>query len=248
MPAQWPTFIPNVTQILSGQTFKNPGAIANDPPRVGSENNPNFGVSYVPLVTPSGRRDWGEALAKEYIAAIKTAQTPIGATHASNPAADQALILAYGEAFERLYRDGDLALMDTKDVDGNIIKEGKESSEAFADLCPDPIEVPDPIEEEKKRQKKFSAFLEKYKDDSNMNLHKFIFSKFHCIEDNQPQDEIEKLIATKLIREFESLLTSDDKIKYYDWVLRLGSLKYKEVAQSSYNSSFRSSTTVGSYP
>lgn len=247
MPALWPQFITNVSTSIAGQEFKNPGAIANDPPRIGSENNPNFGVDYVPLATPSGRRDFGEMVAKEYISAIKTAQTPLGATHNSITPADQVFILAYGEAFERLYRDGDLDLIDTKDADGNIIKAGKESSEAFEDLCPDPIEVPDPIEEEKKRKKRFDAFIEKYKEDPELNLHKFIFSQFHCIEDGQPQDEVEKLFATKLIREFEVAGSTADKIKYYDWVIRLGSLKYKEKTTSFYASEFRSRAD-GNYP
>lgn len=247
MPALWPQFITNVSTSIAGQEFKNPGAIANDPPRIGSENNPNFGVDYVPLATPSGRRDFGEMVAKEYISAIKTAQTPLGATHNSITPADQVFILAYGEAFERLYRDGDLDLIDTKDADGNIIKAGKESSEAFEDLCPDPIEVPDPIEEEKKRKKRFDAFIEKYKEDPELNLHKFIFSQFHCIEDGQPQDEVEKLFATKLIREFEVAGSTADKIKYYDWVIRLGSLKYKEKTTSFYVSEFRSRAD-GNYP
>lgn len=248
MPALWPQFITNVSTSIAGQEFKNPGAIANDPPRIGSENNPNFGVDYIPLVTPSGRRDFGEMVAKEYISAIKTAQTPLGATHASNPAADQALILAYGEAFERLYRDGDLDLIDTKDADGNIIKVGKESSEAFEDLCPDPIEVPDPIEEEKKRKKRFNAFLEKYKDQTSpWKLHKFMFSEFHCIEDGQPQDEIEKLIATKLIREFEAIIPINKKIEFYDWILRLGSLYYAGETLNFYYSTFRS-RAIGAYP
>lgn len=259
MPALWPTFIPNVTQLLAEQAFTDPGAIQNDPKIVGagapegpgnkpSIPNPNFAVTpYIPLVTPSGRRDFGVALAEEYIAAVNTAQTPLGAMRQSNPAADEIIKLAYGEAFEQLYRAGDLPLMDTKDADGNIIKEGKESHEAFADLCPDPIEIPDLIEEEKKRKKKFNAFLEKYKDDSDMNLHKFTFSEFHCIEDGQPQDEVEKLIATKLIREFEAIPTANGKIDFYDWILRLGSLYYAGNNSNWYYSGFKSST-VGDWP
>ena len=260
MPANWGTFISNVTQTIAGQAFTNPGSIANDPPRIGAgappylgaeaaAPNPNFGVPYTPLVTPSGRRDWGESLAAEYIAAIKTAQTPIGATRFVNAAADKAFTIAYGEVFERLYKDGDLNLIDTKDEDGNIIKEGKESSEAFADLCPDPIEVPDPIEEEKKRKKKFNEFIEKEKDrQGGWKLHKFMFSEFHCIEDNQPQAEVEKLIATKLIREFEAITSNTEKIKYYDWILRLGSLYYIGESVNWYIPQFVNNLTIGDYP
>ena len=35
----------------------------------------------------------------------------------------KAFTIAYGEVFERLYKDGDLNLIDTKDEDGNIIDE-----------------------------------------------------------------------------------------------------------------------------
>lgn len=258
MPALWPTFIPNVTQLLTSQEFTNPGSIANEPMRIGAggepypgavipPSNPNFGVPYIAFATPSGRRDFGVALAEEYIAAVNTAQTPLGTTRQANPAAEGLLKLAYGEAFEQLYRVGDLPLMDTKDTDGTIIDEGKESHEAFADLCPDPIEIPDPIEEEEKRKKRFIAFIEKYKDDSAMNLHKFTFNEFHCIEDGQPQDEVEKLIATKLIREFEEILNITEKINFYDWILRLGSLYYGGNDISFYKSDFRN-RTVGDWP
>jgi len=40
-----------------------------------------------------------------------------------------------------------------KDKDGNIIKMGKESHPAYADFCPGPIAMPDPVEEEKKQNK-----------------------------------------------------------------------------------------------
>ena len=248
MPANWGTFIPNVTEILSGQSFKNPGSIANDPPRIGSDTNPNFATpDYIPFVTPGGRRDWGEALAAEYIAAVKTAQTPVGAMRQPNGAADQALILAYGEAFERLYRDGDVDLMDTKDEDGNIIKEGKQSSEAFSDLCPEPIKVPNEMEEAEKQRKKFNAFIEKYKDDDDMDLHSFLFSEFHCIEDGQPQEEVEKLFATKMIREFESYSDIEDKIEYYKWVEKLGSILYKKTHRNFFAPDFQSKSE-GDYP
>ena len=77
----------------------------------------------MPFATPSGRRDFGEMVAKEYIAATKgLATTHVGATHTNNPAAEQILIKGYGEVFERLYRGHDLQFYDTKDKDGNSHK------------------------------------------------------------------------------------------------------------------------------
>ena len=250
----WPQFITNVAEIIASQSFKDRGSIQNEPIRIGTQNldgepiRLGVDIPYVPFVTPSGRRDWGQALAAEYISAVSKSQTPVGAMHVTNPAADFALKEAYGEAFEILLRDGDLDFLDTKDADGNIIKVGKESSEAFADLCPDPIEIPDPIEEEKKRKKAFNAFLEKYKDQTSpWKLHEFMFSEFHCIEDGQPQDEIEKLIATKLIREFEAIIPTNKKIEFYDWILRLGSLYYAGETFNFYYGTFRS-RAIGAYP
>ena len=40
--------------------------------------------------------------------------------------------------------------MDQKDEDGNLTEMGKESHPDYADFCPEPVEEPDPIEEEKK--------------------------------------------------------------------------------------------------
>ena len=145
MPALWPQFIANVSSEILSQGFTNPGSM---PPREDIDSkNPNFQIPvYVPLVTPSGRRDFGEMVAKEYIAAVKSAaMTHVGAIHTNNPAAEQILIKGYGEAFERLYRHHDIDFQDTKDKDGNIIKMGKESHPAYADFCPDPIEEPERI-------------------------------------------------------------------------------------------------------
>ena len=102
--------------------------------------------------------------------------------------------------------------------------------------------------QKKNRKKRFNAFQEKYKDQTSpWKLHEFMFSEFHCIEDGQPQDEIEKLIATKLIREFEAIIPINKKIEFYDWILRLGSLYYGGEKVDFYYSTFRS-RAIGAYP
>lgn len=248
MPALWPQFIANVTANISGRSFDNaslPGAI---PPRENiNASNPNFAVTQDSFGLPSGRRGFGKMIAEEYIAAIKTAQTPFGATHFTNAAADEALKIAYAEVFERIYREGDLDLIDTKDAAGNILKMGKESHPAFEDLCPDPIEPPDPIEEQKKQKIKFDKFIEKYENDSDMNLYSFINYEFHCIEDGQPQEEVEILFANRLLRQFEKITGTNAKLKYFEWVKSLGKKLYEDEGYEYYYWSFRTAA-VGTYP
>ena len=248
MPALWPQFIANVTANISGRNFDNaslPGAI---PPRENiNVSNPNFAVTQDSFGLPSGRRGFGRMIAEEYISAIKTAQTPFGATHFTNAAADEALKIAYAEVFERIYREGDLDLIDTKDAAGNILKMGKESHPAFEDLCPDPIEPPDPIEEQKKEKIKLDKFIEKYENDSNMNLSSFINYEFHCIEDGQPQWEVEILFANRLLRQFQKITGTVAKLRFFNWVESLGKKIYKDTDNSYYYSSFRYKA-VGVYP
>jgi len=226
MPALWPSFITNVSNNIMGQGYQNPGSI---PPRENIDpKNPNFQTPvYVPFATPSGRRDFGEMVAKEYIAATKgLAMTHVGATHTNNPAAEQILIKGYGEVFERLYRGHDLQFYDTKDKDGNIIKQGKESHPDYADFCPDPIEVPDPIEEQKKQEKKFDAFVDEKKTDNYWDLYKFRFFQFPCISGEETQEELEKIFASRLLQQFEGLTNKNTKWEFYIWLACLGSENY----------------------
>jgi len=227
MPALWPQFITNVTNAIAGQQFTDPGSI---PPRDNIDpTNPNYTIpTYVPFATPSGRRDFGEYVAQEYLNAVKFAQTPIGALHQQSPTA-QIFIKAYGEIFERLYRIGDLQLMDEKDADGNITKMGKESHPAYEDLCPDPIEPPDPIEEEKKQQKKFDAFIDKYKNDSTLNLHKFTYFEFPCLDGTETQEDLKQLFATRLLMKFSRLQNADKRWRFFEWIDHLGDKHYKNM-------------------
>tara|TARA_B110000879_G_scaffold212569_1_gene309456 strand:- start:16878 stop:18620 length:1743 start_codon:yes stop_codon:yes gene_type:complete len=226
MPALWPQFIANVSNNIMGQGYKDPGSI---PPRDNIDSkNLNFQTPvYIPLVTPSGRRDFGEMVANEYIAAVKSmAMTHVGAVHTNNPAAEQILIKGYGEAFERLYRHHDLDLQDTKDKDGNIVKMGKESHPSYADFCPDPIEAPDPIEEQKKQDKKFDAFVHEKKSDTYWDLYKFRFFQFPCLTGEETQDELEKIFASRLLQQFENITNKNTKWEFYMWVACLGSQNY----------------------
>ena len=179
MPALWPKFITDVSSyIANGDANAGGPGVLKGQDRPGADINANFNVkTYVPLATPSGRRDFGESLAGFYLDAIKTAQTPLGATHTESPAA-QIFVKAYGEIFEQIFRNGEPYLVDQKDADGNVIEQGKESLDAYAEMS---TEIPDPPTEaelEAEREQKFCQFLE----EEGQRLYTFSYYKFHCIE------------------------------------------------------------------
>lgn len=224
MPANWPTFITNVSNyIASGDANAGGPGVLKGQDRPGAETNPNFNVkTYVPLVTPSGRRNFGEALAEFYLDAISTAQTPFGATHTKSPAA-QIFIKAYGEIFEQIFRNGEPYLVDQKDADGNVITQGKESLEAYAAMS---TEVPDPPTEaelEAEREKKFCQFIE----EEGARLYSFTYFEFHCIQPGDTQAQVEDMFANRLLQQFETFTTGAQRWSFYEWVSTLGKASYQ---------------------
>lgn len=179
----------------------------------------------------SGRYDFGVAIAQDYLNAVKNAaQTPVGAFHINNPVAEEFLKNGYGLVFERMLKEGDLPLMDQKDADGNIISMGKESHPDYADLlCPEPVEPPDPIEEEKKRIKKFNKFIEDHKNDPKYDLRKFKFFEFHCLDGNESNDDIIAIFANRILQKFDTISKKDDQFKYLRWATSLGKQNYKDL-------------------
>lgn len=258
MPAMWPSFIPALAADIAGQSFTKAGGalVSYAMPKVGKDQVPIFPptpellesikpgnplnaelsinpmdlVNAISLNPFSGRYDFGVRVAERYIAATKgKAQTPFGATHTNNPAAEFLLKQGYGLVFERILKEGDIPLQDQKDKDGNIIKMGKESHPAYADFCPDPITIPDPIEEEKKQKKKFNQFIEKFKVDPAMDLKKFKFFEFHCLDGKETQDDFIQLLVNRLLQQFEAYTNIDDKCDYFSWVESLGKERYKNI-------------------
>ena len=254
MPALWPTFIPNLAGDLAGQSFTKPGGamVSYELPKVGVDQVPIFPpsadliksikpgnplnatlttdptamINAINLAPLSGRYDFGVRVAERYLEAVKgLAMTPFGATHTNNPAAEFLLKQGYGLVFERMLKEGDIPLQDQKDEDGNIIEMGKESHPDYADFCPDPVETPDPVEEQKKLDKKFNKFVDDYKSDSSMDLKKFRFFEFPCLSGNETQAELENLFAARLIEQYK---TSNDKAEFKLWAECLGSKKYKD--------------------
>ena len=258
MPALWPIFITNLANDIASQSFTKPGGalVSYDMPKVGKDQVPIFPPSkeLVESVKPgnpanaalttnaaaminainlnplSGRYDFGVRVAERYLAAIKgLAMTPFGATHTNNPAAEFLLKQGYGLIFERMLKEGDLPLMDQKDKDGNIVKMGKESHPAYADFCPEPIEEPDPIEEEKKQQKKFNKFVEDYK--QSLNLYKFRFFEFECLDGSETVSDLAKSFANRLLQQYHNLSSQEEKDKYKLWATSLGKSKYNDLTE-----------------
>lgn len=258
MPALWPSFIPALAADIASQSFTKAGGalVSYALPKVGKDQVPifppspalieslkpgnplNVGLSINPLdlinvinLNPlSGRYDFGVRVAERYIAAVKgLAMTPFSATHTNNPAAELLLKQGYGLVFERILKEGDIPLQDQKDGDGNIIKMGKESHPAYADFCPGPIAMPDPVEEEKKQRKKFNQFIEKFKTDPAIDLKQFKFFEFHCLDGTETQGDFIQLIVNRLLQQFETYTKADDKWDYFSWVDSLGKERYKNI-------------------
>lgn len=232
MPALWPKFITDVsTYIANGDANAGGPGVLKGQDRPGAEINANFDVkTYVPLVTPSGRRSFGEALAEFYLDAIASAQTPFGATHQKSPAA-QIFIKAYGEIFEQIFRNGEPYLIDQKDADGNVIEQGKESLDAYADLCEDIPEPPSEAELAAEREKKFCQFIEEECD----NLYSFSYFEFHCIEPNDTQAQVEDMFANRLLQQFEKIDDPNERWSFYEWASALGKAEYQSFNLSSVN-------------
>jgi len=275
MPALWPIFITNLANDIASQSFTKPGGalVSYDMPKVGKDQvpifppskelvesikpgnpanaalitNPASMINAINLNPLSGRYDFGVRVAERYIKAVKSlAMTPLGAVHTNNPAAELLLKQGYGLIFERMLKEGDIPLMDQKDKDGNIIKMGKESHPAYADFCPDPIEPPDPIEEEKKQQKKFNKFLEDHKNDTSLNLYKFKFFEFHCLDGKETIDDLIILITNRLLQQYESLTTQAQKDEYKLWATSLGKKKYSGLSDA--QKAFGGTYFVGRFP
>ena len=223
MPALWPKFITDVSSyIANGDANAGGPGVLKGQDRPGAEINANFNVkTYVPLVTPSGRRNFGEALAGFYLDALKTAQTPFGATHTQSPAA-QIFIKAYGEIFEQIFRNGEPYLVDQKDADGNVTEQGKESLEPYDEMS---TEIPDPPTEEEleaEREKKFCQFLE----EEGSRLYTFSYFEFHCIEPSDTRAQIEDMFANRLLQQFEKISSPNERWSFFEWVSSLGKIEY----------------------
>jgi hypothetical protein len=223
MPALWPKFIADVsTYIANGDANAGGPGVLKGQDRPGAETNPNFAAkTYVPLVTPSGRRNFGEALADYYLSAIATAQTPFGATHQKSPTA-QIFVKTYGEIFEQIFRNGEPYLTDQKDADGNVITQGKESLEPYDEMS---TEIPDPPTEaelEAEREKKFCQFLE----EEGSRLYTFSYFEFHCIKEGDTQSQIEDMFANRILQQFEKITDSNERWNFYQWAISLGKAEY----------------------
>jgi hypothetical protein len=224
MPALWPKFITDVSNyIANGDANAGGPGFLNALDRTGIDINTNFAVKqYIPFVTPSGRRTFGEALAEFYLDAISTAQTPFGATHQKSPAA-QIFVKTYGEVFEQIFRNGEPMLFDQKDSDGNVITQGKESLDAYSEMSTEIPKPPTKAELDCEREKNFCQFLE----DEYNNLYSFSYFEFHCIREGDNQSQIEDMFVNRILQQFEKLSEGNQRWEFYQWATSLGKEYYK---------------------
>jgi hypothetical protein len=262
MPANWPTFITSLAAEIASQSYIKPGGagisyllpefkglVPGNPDNAELAVNPADYINAINVNLLSGRYDFGVMVAEQYIKAVKNmAQTHVGALHANNPAAELLLKTGYGLVFERILKEGDLPLQDKKDKDGKIIEMGKESHPDYADFCPGPIAVPDPIEEEKKQDKKLSEFISKFKTDPAMDLQKFKFFQFHCIDGKESQSDFIQVTVNRLLQQFEWCTTNEQRWDYFSWVESLGKERYKNIGLNSQYLGGTTFTSLFPYP
>lgn len=264
MPVIWPSFISAAANTISSHQFTKPGGLATqsyETPKVGADQvnifpptpalanavkpgnplnanlatNPSQFTNIGNTNPLSGRYDFGVAIAQDYLDAVKgAAMTPVGATHTNNGAAEEFLKNGYGLVFERLLKEGDIPLMDQKDEDGNIVEMGKESHPDYADLCPEPIVPPDPIEEQKKIDKKFSKFINENKDNPKYDLYKFRFFQFHCLDGKESASDIIDLFANRLLQQFDKIGSLNGQFNYIRWATSLGKANYEDFVSNNY--------------
>jgi hypothetical protein len=223
MPANWPKFITDVSNyIASGDANSGGPGVLKGQDRPGAGANPNFSEQqYKPLVTPSGRRSFGEDLANFYLDAVGTAQTPLGATHQQSPTA-QIFVKAYGEAFEQIFRNGEPPLVDQKDADGNVIKKGKESISAYDEMSTEIPKPPTKAELAAEKEQKFCQFLE----EESGRLFTFSYFEFHCIKEGDTQPQVEDMFVNRLLQQFEGLNDGEQRWNFYQWAVTLGKKYY----------------------
>lgn len=223
MPANWPKFITDVSNYIANGDANNGGpGVLKGQDRPGAKANPNFSEQqYVPLVTPSGRRSFGEDLANFYLDAVSTAQTPLGATHQKSPTAS-IFVKAYGEIFEQIFRNGEPPLVDQKDSDGNIIDKGKESLDAYTEISTEIPKHPTKAELAAEKEQKFCQFLE----EEDSRLYNFSYFEFHCIEEGDTQSQVEDMFVNRLLQQFEGLENGVQRWNFYQWAITLGKKYY----------------------
>lgn len=200
-----------------------------NPANAALATNPATMVNSINTNPLSGRYDFGKQVAQHYLDAVKgspKAQTPFGAFHTNNPAAELILKEGYGIAFERLLREGDIPLFDQFDEDGNLIEMGKESHPAYADFCPTEEETKGP-DLEALAAENVAAFDDFTKTKrTEYDLYKFKFYQFPCLSGKETQEELEVIFASRILMGYEFMTSANARWEYFVWACHLGKENY----------------------
>jgi hypothetical protein len=167
--------------------------------------------------TPDTAGDFGNKLANEYLAAVKTLATcvPGTAIHESSPG-ESAFISSYEQWFTDLFEKGEPVMVspDTEEeklgiaawlasaagAGSRLSIAGKDSDPAYNKL---EGEIGGGIQYQPTEE--LDKYLEKYKDDNVEDLYRFKYFEFHRLDGKESADELARIFATRLLMQFEDI-------------------------------------------
>lgn len=213
MPADWTTFIDEVSDILENR---------------GSSDAKDFGNK---LATAYLEAVQGNATCVPGMALHETS------------AGEAAFIASYEQWFHDLFEKGEPVmltpdneepLIDEKD---NLIAylataagaatrltiAGKDSDPEYNKL---EGEIGEGIQYEPTEE--LDKYLEEYKDDEAENLYRFKFFEFHRLDGKENADELARIFATRLLMQFEDISDGDKRWDFWHWVTWMGTNEIKQ--------------------
>ena len=208
MPAQWSTFIGEVSDILEK-----------------------------PALQPLDAKDFGKKLAKAYLAAVQgNAQCIPGmANHEGSPG-ESAFIASYEQWFHDLWEKGE-PVMVTPDNEEPLVNEkdnliaflataeGAATRLTIAGKDNDPEynklegEIGEGIQYEPTEE--LDKYLEEFKDDEAENLYRYRYFEFHRLDGKESADELARITATRLLMTFEDISDGEKRLDFWKWLERL---------------------------
>lgn len=180
--------------------------------------------------TPDTAGDFGNKLANEYLAAVKTFATCIPGTaiHESSPG-ESAFISSYEQWFTDLFEKGEPVMVspDTEEEKLGIAawlasEAGAGSRLSIAGKDSDPAynklegEIGGGIQYQPTEE--LDKYLEEYKDDEAENLYRFKFYEFHRLDGKESADDLARIVATRLLMRFEEIESGEKRIDFWKWL------------------------------
>ena len=256
MPANWPKFIPDLTNTLTSQKFEKPGGagVSYEPPKVGAEVSLGKSVGPQKSILSGGKTSPGN---------------PANAVLATNPAkminANNTNLLSgrydFGVQVAEHYLEAtkNFAQTHVGDLHSNngaaekLLKDGY--GWAFERLLREgDIPLQDQLDEDgnivelgKESHPAYADFCPEVKEPDvekiladnekafdkflsekrpDYNLYKFKFYEFPCLSGQESQEELEVIFATRILMGYKFMSTGNSRWDYFVWACHLGKENY----------------------